>query len=102
MPKNPDPNGPTPADLGYSMPAEWEPHARCWMAWPYRPDLWVHPVEAVQKERENYNWPEFLYYPIDEPSTNPASVKFMVGVMKAIKQALDPQNIMNPGKTIAA
>lgn len=43
-------------------------------------------VEAVQKERENYDWPEFLYYPIDEPSTNPSSVKFMVGVMKAIKR----------------
>ncbi len=34
----------------HRMPAEWEPHARCWMAWPYRPDLWVHPVEAVQKD----------------------------------------------------
>lgn len=32
------------------MPAEWEPHARCWMVWPYRPDLWVHPLEAVQKD----------------------------------------------------
>jgi len=32
------------------MPAEWEPHARCWMAWPYRRDLWVHPIEAVQKD----------------------------------------------------
>jgi len=43
-------------------------------------------VAAVQKEREKYDWPEFLYYPVDEPSTNPASVKFMVGVMKAIKR----------------
>ncbi|MHB8898596.1 MAG: hypothetical protein ACYC6Y_07600 [Thermoguttaceae bacterium] len=43
-------------------------------------------VEAVQKERQNYHWPEFLYYPIDEPSTSPASVAFMVGVMKAIKR----------------
>ena len=24
----------TPADLGYMMPAEWAPHAACWMAWP--------------------------------------------------------------------
>ncbi len=22
------------------MPAEWEPHARCWMGWPFRPDVW--------------------------------------------------------------
>ncbi len=43
-------------------------------------------VEAVQKERQNHEWPEFLYYPIDEPSTSPSSVRFMVGVMKAIKQ----------------
>ena len=43
-------------------------------------------VEAVQKERANHDWPEFLYYPIDEPSTNPSSVRFMVGVLKAIKE----------------
>ena len=22
------------------MPAEWEPHAGCWMGWPYRHDVW--------------------------------------------------------------
>lgn len=22
------------------MPAEWEPHAGCWIAWPERPDVW--------------------------------------------------------------
>ena len=25
---------PTPADLGFAMPAEWTPHERTWMAWP--------------------------------------------------------------------
>ena len=30
----------TPLEAGYHMPAEWEPHARCWMAWPHREDLW--------------------------------------------------------------
>ena len=29
-----------PAEDGFSMPAEWEPHARCWMAWPCRPAVW--------------------------------------------------------------
>jgi len=24
----------TPAQLGYAMPAEWQPHERTWMAWP--------------------------------------------------------------------
>ena len=29
-----------PAADGFTMPAEWEPHAGCWMAWPERPDTW--------------------------------------------------------------
>lgn len=28
---------PTPAELGYRMPAEWEPHASTWLTWP-RPE----------------------------------------------------------------
>jgi agmatine deiminase len=30
----------TPATDGFHTPAEWEPHAGCWMAWPERPDNW--------------------------------------------------------------
>jgi agmatine deiminase len=30
----------TPAADGFRMPAEHEPHAGCWMAWPERPDNW--------------------------------------------------------------
>jgi len=30
----------TPAADGLHMPAEWEPHAGCWMVWPERPDNW--------------------------------------------------------------
>jgi agmatine deiminase len=26
----------TPAELGYRLPAEWEPHAATWLAWPHR------------------------------------------------------------------
>ena len=37
----------TPADLGFRMPAEWAPHARCWMAWPSRPEVWGERFEAV-------------------------------------------------------
>ena len=29
----------SPAELGFSMPAEWSPHERCWMAWP-RGEYW--------------------------------------------------------------
>jgi agmatine deiminase len=30
----------TPRDLGYRMPAEWEPHAATWLAWPHNPTDW--------------------------------------------------------------
>jgi agmatine deiminase len=30
----------TPTADGYRMPAEFEPHAGCWMLWPERPDNW--------------------------------------------------------------
>jgi agmatine deiminase len=36
----PSPLESTPAADGFRMPAEWEPHAGCWMAWPERPDNW--------------------------------------------------------------
>lgn len=30
----------TPAAEGLHMPGEWDRHARCWMAWPCRPETW--------------------------------------------------------------
>ena len=41
----------TPASLGYVMPAEWEEHARCWMAWPCRESLWG---DRLDDAREAY------------------------------------------------
>src|SRR5581483_11864539 len=29
-----------PAELGFRMPAEWEPHEATWIAWPHRRDDW--------------------------------------------------------------
>ena len=37
----------TPADLGYTMPAEWAFHAGCWMAWPRRVELWREHLPAA-------------------------------------------------------
>ena len=39
----------TPAAAGFIMPAEWEPHARCWMAWPCRKETWGDGLEAAEK-----------------------------------------------------
>jgi agmatine deiminase len=40
----------TPRSDGFHMPAEWQPHAGCWMAWPQRPDNWrlrAQPAQAA-------------------------------------------------------
>lgn len=29
-----------PARLGYTMPAEWEPHAATWLSWPHKEESW--------------------------------------------------------------
>ncbi|MCY2954915.1 MAG: hypothetical protein NTU53_23545 [Planctomycetota bacterium] len=44
-------------------------------------------VKAIEAERQRRGWPEFLYYPVDEPSTDEAAVSFMVKVLKACKAA---------------
>ena len=49
MSKRPS-TGATPAALGYRMPAEWEPHAATWIAWPHERTDWPGPgkLEAVR------------------------------------------------------
>jgi agmatine deiminase len=39
----------TPARDGFRMPAEFEPHAGCWMLWPERPDNWRRRAEPAQQ-----------------------------------------------------
>ncbi len=43
-PVNPDP---TPAQLGFRMPAEWEPHRAVWIAWPHQRDDWPGKFEPI-------------------------------------------------------
>jgi agmatine deiminase len=40
----------SPLEAGYSMPAEWEPHARTWIAWPDRKDLWGERLPRTQQQ----------------------------------------------------
>jgi agmatine deiminase len=37
----------TPAALGYAMPAEWEPHAATWLAWPHNAGDWPGKFEVI-------------------------------------------------------
>ena len=36
-------------DAGFSMPAEWERHERCWMAWPCFEALWGPHLDGAQR-----------------------------------------------------
>lgn len=36
-----------PAELGYRMPAEWEPHASTWLAWPHFKGDWPGKFEPI-------------------------------------------------------
>jgi len=39
----------TPRDLGYRMPAEWEPHEAVWLAWPHDPVTFVKRIPQVEE-----------------------------------------------------
>ena len=38
----------TPADFGYTMPAEWEKHEATWLAWPHNETDWPGKMDAVR------------------------------------------------------
>ena len=37
----------TPHQLGYRMPAEWEPHQATWLAWPHNPEDWPGKFQTI-------------------------------------------------------
>ena len=39
--------GPTPASLGFRMPAEWERHEATWLAWPHERSDWPGKFEPI-------------------------------------------------------
>ena len=38
----------TPAALGFSMPAEWEPHEATWLAWPHHLADWPNKLDTIR------------------------------------------------------
>ena len=42
-------NTPTPAELGYYMPAEWQRHTATWLSWPKDPETWPGRVPQVEE-----------------------------------------------------
>ena len=47
MPSPKDPPTATPAELGYAMPAEWEPHTATWLGWPHNRSDWPGKFEVI-------------------------------------------------------
>jgi agmatine deiminase len=43
-----DPRKLSPRQLGYRMPAEWEPHRACWLSWPRNLETWPDQLESVK------------------------------------------------------
>jgi agmatine deiminase len=41
------PSDPTPQQLGYRLPAEWEPHEATWLSWPHKEASWPGKIETI-------------------------------------------------------
>jgi agmatine deiminase len=39
----------TPSELGFRMPAEWQPHHSTWLTWPKDPETWPDRVTQVEE-----------------------------------------------------
>jgi agmatine deiminase len=48
MSKNKNAPQALPADHGYSMPAEWEPHEATWLGWPHNPTDWPGKLDTIR------------------------------------------------------
>jgi len=42
------PVDPTPASLGFAMPAEWEPHEATWLGWPHNESDWPGKLDTIR------------------------------------------------------
>src|SRR5947207_14652567 len=40
---------PSPVELGYRMPAEWQRHSATWLSWPKDPETWPDRVPKVEE-----------------------------------------------------
>ena len=48
MAKSAGKTGPTPASLGFAMPAEWERHEATWLGWPHNPTDWPDKLDTIR------------------------------------------------------
>ncbi len=72
----------TPLADGFRMPAEWEPHAGCWMLWPERSDNWRGGAKPAQHA--------FAAVAAAIATGEPVSVCVSPGQYLVARQMLDP------------
>lgn len=48
MPQTNETKSATPAELGYSLPAEWEKHEATWLGWPHNPTDWPDKIDTIR------------------------------------------------------
>jgi len=48
MPQTNHTKSATPAELGYSMPAEWERHEATWLGWPHNETDWPDKIDTIR------------------------------------------------------
>src|SRR5438067_8730107 len=70
---------PSPTVLGYRMPAEWEPHAATWIAWPHHRDDWPGKFGPIP----------WVYVEIVRHLSRVEPVRILVNNRKARKRAAD-------------
>lgn len=73
----------TPAADGFWMPAEFEPHAGCWLLWPERPDNWREAARPAQHA--------FAVLAAAIAEFEPVSVGVSVSEYQVARALLDPR-----------
>ena len=82
----------TPAEDGFSMPAEWGPHAGCFISWPCREHTWHGHLEDAKRAYSDVIKAINRFDPMTvlaDPMTNPEARRRLGPDAKIIKVALD-------------
>jgi len=93
---------PTPAELGFAMPAEWAPHERTWMAWPTEGyTLGEDPTEAYRAWSEVANT-IVRYEPVTmivDPAARASADEWLDPAVTKVERALNDAWMRDIGPT---
>jgi agmatine deiminase len=70
---------PTPKELGYRFPAEFEPHAATWLSWPHKEASWPGKIESI--------YPSYCLFIKTLSENEPVHINVFNEAMKSFAQA---------------